>query len=77
MSAVYVKFLRDHERYPAGAVVAFDEAAAWSLVRKGMAALAPADLVPSMRPRLVKRQPEIETAMAISAPEMAVERRGL
>jgi hypothetical protein len=75
MSAVYVKFLRDHERYPAGAVVAFDEAAAWSLVRKGIATVAPADLVQLMRPRLVKRQPEIETAMAGEAPEMAVERR--
>jgi hypothetical protein len=75
MSAVYVKFLRDHERYPAGAVVAFDEAAAWSLVRKGMAALAPADLVNVYAPRLVRRQPKIETAMASEAPEMAVERR--
>ena len=66
---MWVKFVRAREGYAVGDVARFDDKAAQSLIRHGVACLAPDDLIPRLR------QPVIETAMRGEAPEMAVTRR--
>lgn len=66
---VFVKFLRNHESFVRGDVAAFEDSVAMSLVRKGIAMVAPDDL----RPRL-SRQAAIETEMVSPAAEYAVTR---
>lgn len=70
---VWVKFVRSHEAFVRGDVAGFDEAAAASFVRKGIAVVAPRDLWPSS-----VRQAEYETGMVVPLAEHAVtrERRG-
>lgn len=74
-----VKLLRPYRGQGPGELLALPMEAATSLVRKGIAVPASSDLVAlyrGLQPAMPSRQPEIETAMAADAPEMAVTRRG-
>jgi hypothetical protein len=71
--SVVLKLIRPYRGQGPGELVAVPETAAASLVRKGIAVPASADLIALYRP---KRHAAVETAMAADAPEIAITRRG-
>jgi hypothetical protein len=71
-----IKLLRPYRGQGPGELVALPEAAALSLIRKGMACVASADLVSLYTGMTASRQPDTETETAAPAPEMAVTRLG-